>query len=380
MIRGPFLASSVLLIAILAGGCDRFPKDPAGQDASERTTTVRDPSRDEAGAKSELARGRQLFATGDPLGARAAFEAAVAKDPSLADAHYWLGRACTVTGKAMSYSRALESYARALELDPGLVEAHWGLGLAHVGLAHSEDARRELETYLAEGTGRGPPEMHGEAEHFLGVLARERGATDEALAHCERAQALHPRFAETPYERGLTLESAGREDDALVAFRAAIRLDRSHLPSHFRLARLCRKRGLAEEAAKEERIHKLLNLLTDDSSGRTVRAAERRAELWGELATIDPLNFKARLEYARAIAELQREGEAALLVDELVRAAPELPEQPVLVGAYVLRAELALRARDEKTAAEMVAALVRVVPGLTAAHLPPSLRGYFPER
>ena len=274
----------------------------------------------------------------------------------------------------MSYSLAIESFTRALELDPALVEAHWGLGVAQMGYSHAAEAEREFEAFLAGATDAQPAPMRGEAEHFLGVLARERGDLDGALAHHERAERLHPTFADAPYERGLTLEAAGRDEDAIAAYQRALELDPNHLPSHFRLARLDRKLGREADATREERIHRVLNLLSDDLSGRTVRAPERRLDLWGELAGLDPKNLRARLEYARALIELRRDGEAELALDELLRETPRLPE------AYVLRGELALRSGDSKKAAEAMTALAGALPGFSPAGLPPALRAVFPQR
>jgi tetratricopeptide (TPR) repeat protein len=329
------------------------------------------------GARADLARGQKLFASGDVVGARAAFEAAIAKDPALALAHLWRGRACVVKGLAMSYSLAIESFTRALQLDPALCEAHWGLGVAHAGYSHAAEAEREFQAFLAAATERQPPEMRGEAEHFLGVFAREGGDVEGALARFERAERLHPRFADAPYERGVTLEKVGRSEEAVTAFRAAIAVDPDHLPSHFRLGRLLRKLGRDQEAEREERIHKLLLLLSDDLSGRTVRAPERRAELYSELAGIDAGNLRARLEYARALAELGRGDEAALALDELLRARPPLPR---FAEAWVLRGQLALRAQDSRKAAAVMEELARAMPELSPSVLPAELRALWPKR
>jgi len=330
--------------------------------------------RDVEGARADLLRGQKHFAAGEMFEARVAFEAAIAKDSGFAQAHFWRGRACVVTSKEMSYSHAIESFSRALALDPALVEAHWGMGIAHMGYADADAAGREFRAFLAGATDRHAPEMRGEAEHFLGVLARQQGDLDGALAHFARAQELHPRFSDTPYERGLALEKAGRREEAAAAFAAAIAIDADHLPSHFRLSRLLRELGREEQASRHERIHRILSLLSEDATGRTVRAPERRAELFGELAGLDPANVRARLEYARALVELQRVDEAALVLDELVRAAPRF------APGYVARAELALGMKDERKARETVDALARALPELAVASLPASLHAFLPKR
>jgi len=268
----------------------------------------------------------------------------------------------------MSYSHALDCLAKALALDPALAEAHWALGLAHYGLVDYESARRELARYLVDAGEAGPRDMRGEAEHLLGVLARTRGEFDVALAHLERAAELHPGTADIPYERGLTLEAAGRADDALAAFEAAVAADRNHVPSRFRLARAYRRAGRDDDAAREERIHRALNGLFDNSTGRDAKDPKRRAELWGEIAGLDPGNRRARLEYARALVELQRDAEAALAVDDLIRG------DATFLEAHVLGVELAQKRGDRVNAAARVKALRAARPDATAAMVPPALR------
>ncbi len=289
-------------------------------------------------------------------------------DPRSATAWYWLGRSYVIAGTGMSYSRAIEAFGRALALDATVAEAHWGLGLAHYGLTEYEAAARELSAFLATAPDRVAPEMRGEAEHFLGVLARQAGDLDGSLAHLERAAALHPRFADTPYERGLTLEAAGRHDEAVAAFVAATKLEPNHLPSHFRLSRLYRQLGREPEAIREERLHRALNDLFDNKTGRNREDPARRLELWGEIAGLAPENHKARLEFAKALAELGRDAEALLSLDDLVKSAPEF------VDGYLLAADLALRGGDRKAAVARLVALRKALPDLPVTVIPPKLQ------
>jgi tetratricopeptide (TPR) repeat protein len=365
LIRGPGL----LVPLLLATACEPASPPSAAPPTPTPTAARADPPpADRARATAELERGQRLFAQGELIEARAAFESATRADATLAPAWLGLGRTLVLPSAGMSFSHALDCLAQALALDPALVEAHWALGLAHYGLVDYEAAQRELERYLADAGEAAPRDMRGEAEHLLGVLARTRGELAVALAHLARAEALHPGVADIPYERGLTLEAANRDDEAVAAFEAAIAADRNHVPSRFRLARAYRRQGRNDDAAREERIHRALNGLFDNSTGRDAKDPKRRAELWGEIAGLDPGNRKARLEYARALVELQRDGEAAVAVDDLVRG------DATFLEAHVLGVELALKRGDRVGAAARVKALRAARPDATVASLPVALR------
>jgi tetratricopeptide (TPR) repeat protein len=282
-------------------------------------------------------RGRQLFAARDFAGARASFAEAMKRDPASSDALFWAGRADIASSAGMSYSRAIGYFERALVLDPARVQAHWGLGIARYSLSDYDAAEQELRAFTAGATEAEPAAMRAEAHHFLGLIAGTAGRDDAALAEFAAAAALNPAWADVPFERGRILEALGRKDEALAAYRAATRLEPNHLPAHFRLARLLRATGRDDEAAHEERIHFLLNTLTDNVTGKDVKTPGQRLDVYGELAQLDATNRSARLEYARALSELQRGPEAELALDELMKDAPDYADGCVLQATLALR-------------------------------------------
>ena len=215
--------------------------------------------------------------------------------------------------------------------------------------------------------------MRAEAHHFLGVLAGSAGHVDEALAEFAAAEKLNPTWADVAFERGRVLESAGRRDEAIASYQAATQREPNHLPAHFRLSLLLRTQGRAADAEREEKIHRVLNELFDNSTGRESKAPERRLELYGELAALDPANHAARLEYARALIELGRKTEAELALDDLLR------DAPAFADTYVVRARLALDGGHREKAAQVIAALAQNVPTAMAS-LPESLKSLLPPR
>ena len=294
---------------------------------------------DAEAARAAVVRGRQLFAARDFAGARASFAEAMKRDPASSDALFWAGRVDIASSAGKSYSRAIDYFGRALALDPARVQAHWGLGIARYSLSDYDAAERELHAFTAGTTEANPAAMRTEAHHFLGLIAGTAGRDDAALAEFAAAAALNPAWADVPFERGRILEALGRKDEALAAYRDATRLEPNHLPAHFRLARLLRATGRDDEAVREEKIHRVLNTLTDNLTGKDVKTPDQRLALYGELAPLDPTNRSARLEYARASSGSAAPRRELGRLDELMKEAPDYAD------GCVLRARRWMRAR-----------------------------------
>jgi Flp pilus assembly protein TadD len=62
-----------------------------------------------------------------------------------------------------------------------------------------------------------------------GTAALDRGESEHAIADLERAAGLVPTASEVQNHLGLAYASAGRYDDALLAYRRAVELDCDNL-------------------------------------------------------------------------------------------------------------------------------------------------------
>ena len=94
-------------------------------------------------------------------------------------------------------------------------------------------------TVLRNGTGRlvallfaalllgsaGCASLQGARLYQQGTAALDRGDVDQAVSDLERAAALAPQASEVQNHLGLAYTAAGRDDDALRAFRRAVDLD-----------------------------------------------------------------------------------------------------------------------------------------------------------
>ena len=76
---------------------------------------------------------------------------------------------------------------------------------------------------------------HAGALHFSGVLAHQRGRSDDAVALIERSLELEPERADWYSNLGIVQQSRLRLDDADAAYRRAIELDPSHANAHSNL-------------------------------------------------------------------------------------------------------------------------------------------------
>lgn len=97
------------------------------------------PAKDQRPGVSEYNAGVKLMKKGKFEKAQAKFEAALAKNPKMADAHNNLGYSLRKQGSA-NYDKALQQYDRAIELDPKLAEAYMYRGVLHMLMGNEAKA------------------------------------------------------------------------------------------------------------------------------------------------------------------------------------------------------------------------------------------------
>jgi tetratricopeptide (TPR) repeat protein len=176
-----------------------------------RWPALADPVRDTVAALRDdgaatLRRGVVLAEQGDVRGAIAAHEAALAKDPSLVQAHANL---ISLYGRAGDLAKAEERYQAAVKLGADLTEAHYDYGGVLALQEKWEAAAAAYRKTLALNP------AHVQARNNLGqVLERQR---QFAAAADEYRQALdyQPAFRLARFNLGRMLIALGRNDDAI---------------------------------------------------------------------------------------------------------------------------------------------------------------------
>ncbi|HMB67968.1 MAG TPA: tetratricopeptide repeat protein, partial [bacterium] len=153
-----------------------------------------------------------LFRQGDLAGARRAFEAVTRTDPSYADGFVNLARVSLREGLLDSAADELEN---ALALDSDLAKIHY----------------------------------------FRGVVAKERGEYDEALASLRVAATSYPRDRVVRNAIGRTLFLQRRFDEAVEELQHVLDIDPEDLMAHYNLMLCYKGLGRDDEAEIERRLY-----------------------------------------------------------------------------------------------------------------------------
>jgi len=164
-------------------------------------------------ARAELQRGVKLGEAGDVEKAIAAHEAALAREPSLAQAHANL---ITLYGRAGKWEKADQHYQAAVALGFNLDEAHYNYGVL-LGIQQRWDASAEA---YRKAIAVNP--LHALARNNLGqILERER-RIEEAAAEYRQAVQGQPTFRLARFNLGRMLLGLGRPKEAIVEFEKLV--------------------------------------------------------------------------------------------------------------------------------------------------------------
>jgi tetratricopeptide (TPR) repeat protein len=163
--------------------------------------------RDDAGAS--LRRGLKRAQSGDVPGAIAEYEAALAKDPSLAVAHANLVR---LYGGLKVWDKAEAHHEAALQTGADPAESHYDHGVLLSLQERWEPAAEAYQRAIAADP------LHAEALNNLGQLRERARGLDEALGLYQRAVAARPTFRLARFNAGRMLIALGRPAEAAVEF------------------------------------------------------------------------------------------------------------------------------------------------------------------
>ncbi len=170
---------------------------------SARVSSVRDDPR------GHLLRGLRLAEAGDLAGAIEAHEAALARNPSLAQAHANL---ISLYGRVEQWAKAEEHYKAVLALGYNVDEAHYNYGVLLGVRQRWSEAAAEYRLALAANP------LHAQARNNLGQLLEGDRKLEEAMDQYRQAVAANPQFRLARYNLGRMLLAARRFDDAIAEF------------------------------------------------------------------------------------------------------------------------------------------------------------------
>ncbi len=166
-------------------------------------------------AAAAFHRGNTLWTAHHRDEAIAAYAAAIAADPSHADAHTHLGNALLAQDRTQD---AIAAYRAGIATNPGRAPLHYNLANALMADDQIEAAEPEFRAALALAP------SHAGAHNNLGNALRAQSRLDEALASYQAALALRPDYAGTLNNIGATLIALHRPDEADPLLRRALAL------------------------------------------------------------------------------------------------------------------------------------------------------------
>ena len=161
------------------------------------------------GVRAHLLRGLRLAEAGDVAGAIEAHEAALARNPSLAQAHANL---ISLYGRVGQWAKAEEHYKAVLALGYNVDEAHYNYGVLLGAQQRWSEAAAAYRLAVAANP------LHAQARNNLGQLLEGDRKLDEALDQYRQAVAANPQFRLARYNLGRMLLAARRFDDAIAEF------------------------------------------------------------------------------------------------------------------------------------------------------------------
>jgi Flp pilus assembly protein TadD len=196
-------------------------------------------------AYSFLRAGMANERTGNYPAAIRAYQRGLAIDPQNVELLNAVGFSQFQQGNSKEAVVALE---KALSIDPKHWKAHNNLALAAIDSGELEVAEAHYRESLAI---KPQPAIYND----LGVVLERQGLPDEALDAYRSAVKLDPRSASAQYNLGTSLARSGRFAEAEGHLRSAIKADPTNPAPHQALAQVLEKLGRPDEARRESAGH-----------------------------------------------------------------------------------------------------------------------------
>ena len=135
---------------------------------------------------------------------------AIQVDPSLADAHYYLGM---LYGARDGWNKALTAFRNATTADPAYIEAYCRVGETYlIELARVNDAVEPLERAIQMDP------HHAQGRWLLGTAYFRQNRLDAAIHELQRAVELDPSSTDALYTLGLAHYRGGEIEAASLRF------------------------------------------------------------------------------------------------------------------------------------------------------------------
>jgi tetratricopeptide (TPR) repeat protein len=183
--------------------------------------------------------GLLFFLSNDYHKALSYFERVIEKNPSYADAYFYIG---SCKSKLGNYTEAIEAYKQAIRIKPDYADAYCDLGVVYGELGRYTEA---IEAY--KQAIRVNPDF-AEAYYNLGVVYGELGRYTEAIEAYKQAIRMKPDFADAYYNLGVVYGKLGRYTEEIESYKQAIRINPDYANAYYNLGVVYSKLGRYTEA------------------------------------------------------------------------------------------------------------------------------------
>ena len=175
-----------------------------------------------------------------------AFEEAIRQEPTFALAHAGLSDAYrgeyVRTRNTDWLDKARAAAEAALAIDPTIAQAHYSLANVRSATGDREGAIQSLRTAIALQT------AYEEAHRVLGTLLFDRGDIDESITEVEYALKLRPDSWNSHYTLGFIYYSVGRHDEAVPHLKRVTELQPEYAAAYTLLGAIHHRQGRVTEA------------------------------------------------------------------------------------------------------------------------------------
>ena len=202
------------------------------------------------------------------------------------------------------------------------------LAVGYAGLTIGRNADYASEEVLWRDTVKRNPGS-ARAHSNLGVIALEAGRRDEALGEYEAALRIAPGFSEARSNLGVALFQAGRPDEAVAQLTEALRTSPTAFKTNYNLATVLTQLERPAEAVPlyEAALRvKPGDAPSHNNLGNAFFLARRWAEAekhYAEAVRLDPDNFQAQNNRAAVLIEMGRHDEARAGFEAALRLKPD---------------------------------------------------------
>ena len=152
--------------------------------------------------------------------------------------------------KLKQYEKAVTDYNRVIELDSTVINCYYLRAQSYKRLNKKEAAQQDIEKAAQLGHTAAKKELSAGQPYQRALLAWQENRVDEAIEAFKQAIRLNLSHLDAYYNLGVLLEMSGQHDFAERVLKEALKIDHKHANSYFGLGLIYNSSGQSEKAIK----------------------------------------------------------------------------------------------------------------------------------